>query len=121
MRALEAASGEPLAELRADGGATVNRWLMQFQADVLGVPVSVPEVAETTAFGAAMLAGVGIGLHTLDDVRTGGAPKATYDPSMSADERETLMDGWHRALERSMHWERSTGEAGRGGDRRETE
>jgi glycerol kinase len=56
---MEAAGAQPLAELKADGGATANRWLMQFQADVLGVPVVVPEVAETTALGAAYLAGVG--------------------------------------------------------------
>ncbi|HEY3552689.1 MAG TPA: glycerol kinase, partial [Solirubrobacterales bacterium] len=64
VRAQEAASGERLELLRADGGATVNRWLMQFQADVLGVPVVVPEVAETTALGAALLAGVGTGMWT---------------------------------------------------------
>ena len=59
VRAMESACETELNELRADGGATVNAWLMQFQADVLGVPVSVPEVAETTALGAAYLAGVG--------------------------------------------------------------
>src|SRR6185295_10974830 len=61
VRAQEAACGERLELLRADGGATVNRWLMQFQADVLGVPVSVPAIAETTALGAAYLAGVATG------------------------------------------------------------
>ena len=66
---MEAGAGEPLRELRADGGATANRWLMQFQADVLGVPVVVPEIAETTALGAAYLAGVGAGLWTVGDVR----------------------------------------------------
>jgi glycerol kinase len=107
VRAMEPASGRPLEELRADGGATANRWLMQFQADVLGVPVSVPEVADTTALGAALLAAVGVGMRTLDDVRTGGEPKATYDPRMSEDERETLLHGWHRALERARGWERA--------------
>ena len=62
------ASGERLAELRADGGATANAWLMQFQADVLGRPVVVPEITETTALGAAYLAGVGTGAWTLDQV-----------------------------------------------------
>ena len=74
---MEAASGKPLGELRADGGAVVNGWLMQFQADVLGCPVVVPEVSETTALGAAYLAGVGTGQWTLDDVRVavaGGRP-----------------------------------------------
>src|SRR5213076_3382628 len=66
IQAMEAAGGEPLQELKADGGATVNRWLMQFQADVLGVPVVLPEVAETTAVGAAYLAGVATGAWTLE-------------------------------------------------------
>jgi len=104
VRAVEAQSGEALCELRADGGATVNRWLMQFQADVLGVPVSVPEVPETTALGAALMAAVGVGRLTLDDVRAGGAAKATYDPQMNADEREALLGDWHRALERARGW-----------------
>jgi glycerol kinase len=94
----------PLEELRADGGATVNGWLMQFQADMLGVPVVLPEVAETTALGAALLAGVGIGAMTLDGVRTGGEPKAIYEPRMSEDERGNLLDGWHRALDRARQW-----------------
>src|SRR5581483_11597395 len=68
VRAMEAAGGAALTELRADGGATANRWLMQFQADVLGVPVVVPEIAETTALGAAYLAGVGVGAWTIDQV-----------------------------------------------------
>ncbi len=104
VRAVEAQSGEPLEVLRADGGATVNRWLMQFQADVLGVPVSVPEIPETTALGAALMAAVGVGMTTLDDVRTGGEPQAAYDPQMGQGERESLLDGWHRALERSRGW-----------------
>jgi glycerol kinase len=94
----------PLTELRADGGATVNAWLMQFQADVLGVPVSLPEVAETTALGAALLAGVGAGLMTLDQVQRSGEPKAVYEPRMSEDERATLLHGWRRAVARSTEW-----------------
>jgi glycerol kinase len=94
----------PLTEMRADGGATVNAWLMQFQADVLGVPVSLPEVAETTALGAALLAGVGAGRMTLDQVQRSGEPKAVYEPRMSEDERATLLDGWHRAVARSTEW-----------------
>jgi len=104
IRAMERATPEPLAELRADGAATANRWLMQFQADVLGVPVVVPEVAETTALGAAMLAGVGAGLLTIDQVRSFGDELARYEPAMSGDEREALLDEWHRAVERSRGW-----------------
>jgi glycerol kinase len=101
IRAMEAAGSEPLEELRADGAATENRWLMQFQADVLGVPVVVPEVAETTALGAALLAGVGAGLLTLDQVARMGGELARYEPRMGADERESLLAGWHDALARS--------------------
>jgi glycerol kinase len=104
VRAMERTGSEPLAELRADGAATVNRWLMQFQADMLGVPVVVPEVAETTAMGAALLAGVGANLLTLDQVTGIGEERARYEPAMSDDERDTLLDGWHRAVERSRGW-----------------
>jgi glycerol kinase len=104
VRAIEEASGEPLSELRADGGATANAWLMQFQADVLGVPVIVPEVAETTALGAAYLAGIGTGLWTIDQVSNGWRERARYEPRMGQDERETLMAEWRRALARAREW-----------------
>ena len=107
VRAMEAASGESLDELRADGGATRNAWLMQFQADVLGVPVVVPEIAETTALGAAYLAGVGIGLWTLEQVSSNWRERARYEPSMSSDERESLLADWRRALDRARGWERA--------------
>jgi glycerol kinase len=101
LRAMGEASKEPLCELRADGGATANAWLMQFQADVLGVPVVVPEIAETTALGAARLAGVGVGAWTVADVRDGWRPGARYEPRMGRDEREALLAGWADALERA--------------------
>jgi glycerol kinase len=101
LRAMEQASGEPLRELRADGGASANAWLMQFQADMLGVPVLVPETAETTALGAAYLAGVGIGAWTVSDVREGWRQGARYEPRMGQDERETLIAGWTDALART--------------------
>jgi glycerol kinase len=101
MRAMQSASAEPLAELRADGGATANAWLMQFQADVLGVPVVVPEIAETTALGAAYLAGVGVGAWTVSDVRDGWREGARYEPRMGEDQREMLLAGWADALERA--------------------
>jgi glycerol kinase len=104
VRAMEAASGAELTELRADGGATVNAWLMQFQADVLGVPVVVPEVTETTALGAAYLAGVGVGLWTIDHVSKSWRERRRYEPRMSADLRETLLADWHRALDRARRW-----------------
>jgi len=104
VRAMEAACGTELTELRADGGATVNAWLMQFQADVLGVPVSVPELPETTALGAASLAGVGIGLWTIDEVTRRWREKHRYEPRMDAGERERLCDDWRRAVDRARGW-----------------
>jgi glycerol kinase len=101
LRAMGHASSEPLSELRADGGATANRWLMQFQADVLGVPVVVPEVAETTALGAAYLAGVGVGAWTVSDVRDCWREGARYEPRMGEGERQALLAGWADALERA--------------------
>ncbi|HEV7936662.1 MAG TPA: glycerol kinase GlpK [Solirubrobacteraceae bacterium] len=101
LRAMEQASGEPLRELRADGGASANAWLMQFQADMLDVPVLVPEIAETTALGAAYLAGVGIGAWTVSDVRDGWRQGMRYEPRMGEDERETLLAGWTDALGRT--------------------
>ena len=80
------------------------RWLMQFQADVLGVPVIVPEVAETTALGAAMMAGVGAGLFTESDAATLWRERARYEPQIGEGERERLLGEWHRAVERSRGW-----------------
>jgi glycerol kinase len=104
VRAIEGATGARLDELKADGGATVNRWLMQFQADVLGVPVVVPEVAETTALGAAYLAGVATGQWSEEDTRAMWREAARYEPRMSEDERAALLRNWSRAVERSRAW-----------------
>jgi glycerol kinase len=104
VRAMESASGQALTELRADGGATANAWLMQFQADVLGVPVVLPEVAETTALGAASLAGVGAGVWSQDRVVSGWRERARYEPRMGDDERASLVADWRRAGERARGW-----------------
>jgi glycerol kinase len=101
VRAMERASGVQLDELKADGGAVVNGWLMKFQADVLGVPVVVPEVSETTALGAAYLAGVASGSWSESEVRSMWRQAARYEPSMSQDRRESLLEGWRQALERA--------------------
>jgi glycerol kinase len=105
VRAMEAASEQPLSELRADGGASSNGWLMQFQADLLGVPVVLPEIAETTALGAAYLAGVGIGSWTVSDVRSKGSQRERrrYEPHMSEDLRSDLLAGWWDALARARN------------------
>ena len=104
VRAEEAASGQPLGVLKADGGAVVNRWLMQFQADVLGAPVVVPQIAETTALGAAYLAGIATGGWSAEEARGMWREAARYEPRMGEDERETLLAEWRRALERSRGW-----------------
>jgi glycerol kinase len=104
VRAQEAAGGERLAVLKADGGAVANAWLMQFQADVLDAEVVVPEVAETTALGAAYLAGIATGIWSRDQVAEMWREAARYEPAMGEDERRSLLAGWHRALERSRGW-----------------
>jgi glycerol kinase len=106
VRAQEAASGEHVPSLKADGGAVANSWLMQFQADVLGVPVIVPEVAETTALGAAYLAGIATELWTVDQVREMWREAAVYEPRMPESEREGLIGRWREAVERSRRWAR---------------
>jgi glycerol kinase len=77
---------------------------MQFQADVLGAPVIVPEISETTALGAAYLAGIATGVWTQAGVREMWRERATYEPRMSEDERETLHARWLEAVERSRGW-----------------
>jgi glycerol kinase len=104
IRAMEEASGIRLEELKADGGASENGWLMQFQADVLGVPVVIPEISETTALGAAYLAAVATDLWTEEEVRDMWQEATRYEPSMSADERESLIAEWQRAVERAKDW-----------------
>jgi glycerol kinase len=109
VRAQEAASGRRLAVLKADGGAVANRWLLQFQADVLGAEVIVPEVAETTALGAAYLAGIATGRWTLEQVGEMWREAARYEPALGEDERDTLLGEWRRALERSRGWAAPSG------------
>jgi glycerol kinase len=104
VRAQEAAAGERIPSLKADGGAVANKWLMQFQADVLGVPVIVPEVAETTALGAAYLAGIATGQWTVDEVREMWREAAAYEPAMPESERDELMGRWREAVARARGW-----------------
>jgi glycerol kinase len=103
VRAMESASGQPLRELRADGGATANAWLMQFQADIAGVPVVLPGMTETTALGAAFLAGLGVGFWSTADLRQVWREHARFEPRMKAGEREQLLAGWHDALARTRN------------------
>jgi glycerol kinase len=106
VQAMERVSGRPLDELRADGGATANAWLMQFQADILGVPIAIAEIAETTALGAALLAGVGVDAWTQQDVARREGERARYEPRMATGERDTLIGDWRRAVQRARGWTR---------------
>jgi glycerol kinase len=104
VRAQERAAGSELSELRVDGGAVANRWLMQFQADVLGAPVIVPEIIETTALGAAFMAGVGSGFWSAEELPAMWREATRYEPRMDEDERERLLGRWSEAVERAKGW-----------------
>jgi glycerol kinase len=102
LEAMRADSAIELQTLRVDGGAVRNDFLMQFQADILGVPVERPAVTETTALGAAYLAGLATGFWSSQGQLTHQwAVEKTFEPQMSADERDTLYAGWQRAVERA--------------------
>ena len=105
IECMEADSGRTLDELKVDGGAIANDFLMQFQSDILGVPVSRPEVAETTALGAAYLAGLAVGYwKSLDDIASNWREQARFAPSMEEKERERLYAQWKRAVECAKGW-----------------
>jgi glycerol kinase len=106
LEAMQKDSGIALKELRVDGGATRNDLLMQFQADVLGVPVVRPRQLESTAQGAAFLAGLGVGFwKDSDDLARHWAAERIFQPAMPAQSRQRLRSGWSRALERAKEWE----------------
>jgi glycerol kinase len=105
LGAMQADARTPLIELRVDGGATANDLLMQFQADLLGVPVVRPRVTETTALGAAYLAGLATGFWASDEELTASwQVDRTFEPSISRDQAAGLMRQWARAVERSRGW-----------------
>jgi len=105
LDAMEADSGVRLTALKVDGGMVHNNLLMQFQADILGVPVVRPVVAETTALGAAYAAGLAVGYwDSLDDLRQNWQVDRTWQPQMPEAQREALYRGWKKAVQRAMHW-----------------
>ena len=107
LEAMEADSGVNLTELKVDGGMVGNALLMQFQADILGVPVVIPEVTETTVVGAAYAAGLATGYWSdPDDLRSHWAEQHRYTPSMDAETRATYYDSWKKAVEKSFDWAR---------------
>ncbi len=105
LEVMQEEAGLHLPHLKVDGGAAANAMLLQFQADQLGVPVRRPVVAETTALGAAYLAGLAVGYwQGLDDVRRNWALDREFSPSMGADAREHGYKGWRKAVTRSLAW-----------------
>ena len=105
LGAMEKDAGIKLLELAVDGGATANNFLMQFQADILGVPVERPEVIETTAMGAAFLAGMAVGFWEKDRIRRNRKTDRRFLPTMSAEEREKKYLRWQKAVSHSRNWE----------------
>jgi glycerol kinase len=103
--AVNADSGVPLTELKVDGGMIANNLLMQFQADILGVPVVRPVVAETTALGAAYAAGLAVGFWDgLDDLRKNWQEDSRWEPKMGEEERERLLRSWKKAVTKTFDW-----------------
>jgi glycerol kinase len=105
LDAMERDSGVQLTSLKADGGMVINDLLMQFQADILGVPVERPKVAETTALGAAYAAGLAVGFwKNITDLRNNWQIDRTWQPSMDANQRAALYQGWLKAVDRALNW-----------------
>lgn len=106
LGAMESDSGLKLQSLRVDGGATGNNLLMQFQADILGVPVQRPQLTESTALGAAYMAGIAVGFWEKGDIARRASGDATFEPHMDEAVRTKLYKGWKKAVKRTMDWEK---------------
>ena len=105
LKAMEADSGIHIKELRVDGGATVNNQLMQFQSDILNCKVVRPKITETTALGAAYLAGLAVGYwKNIDDIREQWQVDTSFSPSMKDEKRTELLNGWQRAVKATIAW-----------------
>lgn len=108
VAAMEGDSGVHLTKLKVDGGMVVNQTLMQFQSDVLNVPVVRPVVAETTALGAAYAAGLAVGFwKTVEELRENWQVSATWEPDMEAETRAHYIHQWNKAVQRTLNWEES--------------
>jgi glycerol kinase len=105
MQAMQADAGIPICELRVDGGASRNDLLMQFQSDILGVPVLRPQITETTALGAASLAGLAIGFwENQAALEQHWQCEKKFEPRMSDDERQNRLSRWKDAIKRATGW-----------------
>jgi glycerol kinase len=98
---MEKDTSEPITLMRCDGGAVRDKFLMQFSADMLDIPIEIPDCTEATARGAAFAAAVGIGMAKIEDAESLFEVKTRYTPAMTADERTRLQNNWHRAVERA--------------------
>ncbi|MDQ3207099.1 MAG: glycerol kinase GlpK [Gemmatimonadota bacterium] len=107
LEAMSSTSGLRVPALRVDGGAATNDWLMQFQSDVIGIPVERPDLVETTALGAAGLAGLALGVWRTTDEFLQGRKFTRFEPQMSTGDREACMAGWRRAVSATLAWARS--------------
>jgi glycerol kinase len=106
LKSMEEDSGISLTALNVDGGASSNDFLMQFQSDILGVQVDRPEVVETTALGAAYLAGLAVGYwESKNSILQNRKIEKTFKPDMEELKRTKLLKGWHRAVKRAAEWE----------------
>ncbi len=105
LMAMQEDSGISLKALKVDGGACANNFLMQFQSDILGAKVDRPEVIETTALGAAYLAGLAVGYwKDQEDISTNWALSKSFTPKMESSKREFLLKGWHKAIKCTREW-----------------
>jgi glycerol kinase len=105
IRAMEKDTGLTLPELKVDGGATRDRFLMQFQADIMGGEIKRPVIRETTALGAACLAGIAVGFwKNLDDIKSLWKCDTVFRAAMTGEKRRALLEGWHKAVGRSLDW-----------------
>ena len=110
LEAVSADAGRAIDELSVDGGASANGFLMQFQSDILGIPVCRPEVYESTAQGAAYLAGLTSGFWTPDELLAARKIAVRYTPQMDGEKREKCRRGWKRAVSRSLQWAKEDAE-----------
>ena len=105
LKAMEVDSNICLSSLKVDGGACANNFLMQFQSDILNTRVERPECVETTALGAAYLAGIAVGYwQDTDDIKKNWKLERTFEPKMDEEKREESIFGWHEAVKRSYGW-----------------
>ena len=105
LDAMSRDSSVPITAIRCSGSYTANRFLMQFQSDILNIPLEIPTIANSTALGSAFMGALGLGDYSsVRDVAKTWSISHRYEPRMSAEERSALLYNWHRAVERAKYW-----------------